>query len=175
VVVVEENIIPTDPIPPASPPPPQLVPILKIIQNDPAKVFDFEDLFGQDFPEGLVIGDYTPIPFIDIETELPPPEYFPEVMPEPIGGFEAMYDFLRANLTYPKGPRENFISGQVFIQFVVEKDGSISEVKVLSSVHPELDKEAIRVVKMMPKWNPGKQKGKAVRCYYQIPIRFSIN
>jgi protein TonB len=86
-----------------------------------------------------------------------------------------MYAFLQNTLKYPEVARNNNISGQVFLEFVVERDGSISGVKVLVGVYPDLDQEAIRVVKMMPKWKPGKQMGKPVRCFYQIPIRFTIN
>jgi TonB family protein len=103
------------------------------------------------------------------------PLRFVEVMPEPVGGMDAMYKFLQENLTYPKEARDKGISGTVFIEFVVEKDGSISNVKVLKSVDPDLDAESVRVVKLMPKWNPGKQMGKPVRCYFNIPIRFTIN
>ena len=95
--------------------------------------------------------------------------------PEPVGGFDALYKFLQENLKYPESARDEGVSGQVLIEFVVEKDGSISNVKVLKGVHPELDAEVVRVVEMMPKWNPGKQDGKPVRTFYQIPVRFSIN
>ena len=98
-----------------------------------------------------------------------------EVMPEPIGGWDAMYEFLRENLKYPEHARSEGIAGQVFLEFVVEKDGTISNVKVLKGVHPALDAESVRVVKMMPKWKPGTQDGKPVRTFYQIPIRFTIN
>jgi protein TonB len=100
---------------------------------------------------------------------------FVEEMPEYVGGMDAMYAFLQSNLKYPEVARNNGIAGQVFIEFVVERDGSISDVRVLVGVYPELDQEAVRVVRSMPKWKPGKQMGKAVRCYFNIPIRFTIN
>jgi len=96
-------------------------------------------------------------------------------MPEPIGGFEAMYKFLSENLKYPANAREEGIAGQVMIEFVVEKDGSITNVKAIEKAHPDLDAEAIRAVKLMPKWKPGKQMGKPVRTFYQVPVRFTIN
>ena len=69
---------------------------------------------------------------------------------------------------------ENGIQGKVFVEFVIEKDGSITNVRVLRSVDPSLDKEAIRVVSSMPKWKPGKQRGKAVRVSYTVPINFKL-
>jgi len=71
--------------------------------------------------------------------------------------------------------RDEGIKGTVVVEFVVGKDGSISNVKVLTGVHPDLDAESVRAVRLMPKWKPGKQMGKTVRCFYQIPIRFSIS
>jgi len=175
ITVIDMDVPVTDQTPPP-PPPPQTAReiLLKLVQSTPTFNFDL-DMFNQDFSEDLVIAVYEPVPIIDDETEAPPPMVFPEEMPEPIGGFEAMYAFLKAHLKYPERPRTAGISGQVFIEFVVERDGSISNVKVVMSVHPELDQEAVRVVKMMPKWKPGKQMGKPVRTLYQIPIRFAIH
>ena len=105
-----------------------------------------------------------------------PPVRFAKEMPEPVGGFDAMYKFLQENLRYPAEAREKGISGQVFIEFVVEKDGTITNARVIkSSGNEELDAEALRVVNMMPKWKPGKEKGKPVRTIYQIPVRFTVN
>ena len=78
------------------------------------------------------------------------------------------------NVRYPMIAQENNIQGKVFVQFVVEKDGSVSNVKVAKSVDPSLDKEAIRVVKAMPKWEPAKLRGKPVRVSCTIPIGFSL-
>jgi TonB family protein len=100
---------------------------------------------------------------------------FVEVMPEPIGGLDAMYKFLQENLKYPAEAREQNIQGQVFLEFVVEKDGSIANVKVLKGIHTLLDEEAMRAVKLMPNWKPGTQNGVPVRTYYQIPVKFTIN
>ena len=82
--------------------------------------------------------------------------------------------WLAKNTRYPMIAQENGIQGKVFVQFVIEKDGSISNVKVLRPVDPSLDKEAIRVVSSMPKWKPGKQRGKAVRVSYTVPINFQL-
>jgi len=175
IFVMDEDVMATDPTPPPPPPPvaQQQEVMLKLVEDNIKITTDFD--FSQDFDLDAVIEEYVPIEIVEEETEQAPPFRFVEEMPEPIGGFEAMYAFLQANLRYPEVARNNNIQGQVFIEFVVEKDGSISNVKVLVGVYPELDQEAVRVVRMMPKWRPGKQMGKPVRTFYQIPIRFTIN
>lgn len=95
-------------------------------------------------------------------------------LPEFIGGLEAMYSFLKSELNHPRSAIKNSIQGTVLLEFVVECDGSISNVKPIVSLYPKCDKEAIRVVKKMPKWNPGMQMGKPVRCCLILPIRFTL-
>ena len=85
-----------------------------------------------------------------------------------------MNKWLKDNVKYPILAQENGISGRVFVAFVVEVDGSITDVKVARSVDPSLDKEAVRVVKAMPKWNPGKQRNKPVRVAFTVPINFTL-
>lgn len=97
-----------------------------------------------------------------------------EQMPTFPGGDAALMDFLRNNVQYPQNAVENCVSGRVIVGFVVERDGSLTDVKVISRVDPSLDKEAIRVVLNMPKWNPGKQDGQRVRVRHQIPITFRL-
>jgi len=175
VIVVTDIDAPlTDPPPP--PPPPiqqQKDYLLQVVENE-MKV-NMEGLVFSEYDEDYEIPEYEIIKIIDDDAEPAPPEYWPEVMPEPVDGFENMYNFLHSHLKYPEKALIHRISGQVFIEFVVEKDGTISNVNVKIGVYPELDQEAVRVVKMMPKWRPGKQNGKNVRCYFQIPIRFTIN
>ena len=88
--------------------------------------------------------------------------------------FQVVQKWIAKNVKYPMIAQENNIQGKVFVQFVIEKDGSVSDVKVARSVDPSLDKEAIRVVKAMPKWKPGKQRGKPVRVSYTVPINFQL-
>ena len=95
-----------------------------------------------------------------------------EDMPQFPGG--SVQKWITKNVKYPMIAQENNIQGKVFVQFVIEKDGSVSDVKVARSVDPSLDKEAIRVVKAMPKWKPGKQRGKPVRVSYTVPINFQL-
>jgi len=96
-----------------------------------------------------------------------------EEMPEFPGGMEAMNKFINENLRYPK--TNGSFEGRIFVGFVVEKDGSLTNFKIIRSVAPILDEEALRVVKSMPKWIPGKLRGKAVRVQHQIPVTFTIN
>lgn len=98
-----------------------------------------------------------------------------EKNPEFPGGVNAMMDYLRGNLKYPESAKKNKQEGRVFIGFVVEKDGSVSNVKVLRGVCEELDSEAVRVVKSMPTWIAGRDKGEPVRVQYTLPIVFKLN
>ena len=98
-----------------------------------------------------------------------------ESMPEFPGGQQALFKYLSENVKYPVIAQENGIQGRVICQFVVNKDGSIVDVEVIrSGGDPSLDKEAIRVIKSMPKWKPGKQRGKAVRVKYTVPVNFKL-
>ena len=95
-----------------------------------------------------------------------------EDMPQFPGGTQKLFEYLAKNVRYPKEAEEKCIQGRVIVTFVVEKDGSITDAKVLRSVAPSLDAEALRVVNDMPKWIPGKQDGEPVRVKYTIPITF---
>ena len=98
-----------------------------------------------------------------------------EEMPEFPGGVEALMDYVGRNVKYPEEAKDKEIQGRVFVSFVIEKDGSVNEVKVLRGIGGGCDEEAVRVIKAMPKWTPGKQKGKPVRVNYQIPINFKLD
>ena len=114
----------------------------------------------------------------------PPPAPKPEVatkvfdvveeMPSFPGGSAALMSYLSSNTKYPVVAQENGVQGRVIISFVVERDGSISDVKVARSVDPSLDREAQRVVKSMPRWTPGKQNGQTVRVKYTVPVVFRL-
>ena len=90
------------------------------------------------------------------------------------GGQAALLQWLGQNIHYPAVAEEQGIQGRVVVSFVVEKDGSISSVQVVRGVDPSLDKEAVRVVKSMPRWTPGKQNGQAVRVKYNVPVTFKL-
>lgn len=97
-----------------------------------------------------------------------------EQMPEFPGGMKEMLKFLQENVKYPENAMKNNVQGRVIVQFVVEKDGTPTEFKVLRSVDPDLDAEALRVMKAMPKWKPGMQKGQVVRVKFTVPVSFKL-
>lgn len=91
------------------------------------------------------------------------------------GGMQELYKFLNKNLNYPAAAKEAGIQGRVVCQFVVNKDGSLVDVKIVKGLDPDLDREALRVINMMPKWKPGEQSGKKVRQRYTLPVQFKLN
>ena len=97
-----------------------------------------------------------------------------EVMPQFPGGQTAMLKYIMENIKYPKQIMEEGIQGRVTVSFIVEKDGRVSNVRLLRSVQSALDKEAVRVVKSMPKWSPGKHNGKPVRVRFNLPVMFKL-
>lgn len=97
-----------------------------------------------------------------------------EQMPSFKGGDAALMEWLSKNIKYPVVAEENGIQGRVVATFVVERDGSITDVKIVKSVDPSLDKEAVRVLKSMPKWIPGRQNGQPVRVKYTVPVTFRL-
>lgn len=97
-----------------------------------------------------------------------------EQMPEYPGGQRALMEFLARNIRYPRSEMLNGVQGRVIIQFIVDKDGTVTEPTVVRKVSPEIDKEAMRVITSMPKWTPGKQRGKPVRVKYTVPVRFRL-
>jgi TonB family protein len=97
-----------------------------------------------------------------------------EQMPEFPGGMAKLMEYLSQNVRYPALAMQQRVQGRVVVEFVVNKDGSISEESILRSVHPLLNEEALRVVKNMPKWSPGMQRGKAVRVRYTVPVLFRL-
>ena len=94
--------------------------------------------------------------------------------PEFPGGLDALSKFIADNIKYPQLAKENNITGKVFVSFVVEKDGRVGQVKILRDIGGGCGNEAVRVVKMMPRWKPGKQRGKAVRTQFNLPVNFDL-
>jgi protein TonB len=95
-------------------------------------------------------------------------------MPSFPGGNGALLEYLATHVKYPVVAQENGVQGRVIVSFVVERDGSITDVRVVRSVDPSLDREAARVVSSMPRWTPGKQNGSAVRVKYNVPVMFKL-
>ena len=98
-----------------------------------------------------------------------------ETMPSFRGGEQKLFEFLGNNLVYPKKAKEAGIEGQVFVEFYIERDGTVCDAKVLRGIGYGCDEEALRVIGLMPKWYPGKQRGKAVRVRYTLPINFKLS
>ena len=97
-----------------------------------------------------------------------------EQMPEYPGGMQALFEFISQNIKYPADAQKQKVEGRVLAKFVIETDGSISDIEVVKHAFPSLDAEAVRVIQAMPKWIPGRQKGQAVRVKFVMPINFSL-
>lgn len=145
--------------------------ILNIVENTAKADFNFD--FGQDVDADMAVEDFV-IEEVQEVVEEEPPVRFVEKMPSFPGGQEALMAYLRENIKYPQAARDAGAQGTVLVEFVVEKNGSVSNVKVLNSVFSACDEEAIRVIKSLPKWNPGEANGKKVRVFYNVPITFSL-
>jgi periplasmic protein TonB len=176
-VVLEEEIIPiTRPEeiqPPPPPPPPQIIESLNIVEDD---VEIDDELFIDDVEARAD----TRIEFSQIflpEEEVAEQEifYIVEDMPDFQGkGQDGFRQFIAENLRYPQIAAENGIQGRVFVQFVVNADGRVSDATVVRGVDPSLDREAIRVVMSSPRWTPGRQRGEPVRVAFTFPINFVL-
>ncbi len=153
---------------PKTPAPPEI----EVVEDDVEIDEDQADVQSAD----MVESDELSLPSGQGEKEKKEDKIFVSVQEEPQfpGGKEKMFDYIRSNLSYPRQAKEAGIEGTVFVNFVVNKDGSISRVKVRKGVNKALNQEAIRVVKSMPNWNPGRQRGKPVRATFLLPIRFSL-
>jgi protein TonB len=142
-------------------------PVIDIIKDDQGTIGD-KDQDGS-------IDPALPVAPKEATQETEEPAKFVEQMPKFPGGEDAWAEFLKNNLRYPSIAAEMGISGRVILQFVVEKDGHIDRITVLRSLGGGCDEEAIRVVKMMPNWNPGRQNGKAVPVYFTFPVVFTLH
>ena len=98
----------------------------------------------------------------------------PEIAPEFPGGTVALLSLIQQNIKYPEEAKEQEIQGRVIVQFTIEKDGSVSDVKVVKSVHPLVDEQVVRAISAMPAWKPGMHEGKPVRVSYSLPFRFRL-
>ena len=153
------------------PPPPQQPILLQAVEDDIDVADDIE--IDAEATVTTEVQEWTrPIQDEVIEEE----EIFMivEQVPEYPGGDEARLNFLRNNIKYPQMAREAGIQGTVYVGFVVEKDGSVTQVKVMRGIGGGCDEEAVRVTKMMPKWRAGKQRGKEVRVSYNMPVKFTL-
>ena len=144
---------------------------LEIVQDD-VEVEDIE--INADVDQNEVIEEYVPVEVEEEEVQEQEIFQIVEEMPAYPGGDAKLMEYVAKNIKYPQIARETGIQGRVFVGFVVEPDGSVSNVKVLRGIGGGCDEEAMRVVKSMPKWKPGKQRGKAVRVSYMLPVNFKL-
>jgi protein TonB len=169
-----EEIIPIteQKVKPPPPKPPQTVTLINVVDDDVEVEDEIE--IDVDMDDDTEMEEYVPI--IEEEEEIVEEQIFlvVEEMPSFPGGEADMYKYIGKNIEYPRMAKESGISGRVFVTFVVEKDGSVTDVKVLRGIGGGCDEEAVRVIKSMPKWKPGKQRGKPVRVQYRMPIKFTL-
>lgn len=158
--------------PPPPPAPPPQTTQFKIVEDDVEIEDDF--MIDVDVDQTTQIEAY--IPPVFEEEQVQEQEIFIVVEDPPSfpGGDEARIRFLSENIRYPQMARESGIQGTVFVTFVVETDGSVTDVRVLRGIGGGCDEEAIRVIQAMPNWNPGKQRGRPVRVQFNMPIRFTL-
>ena len=162
------------PPPPAAPPPPSIV--LNIVENT-AQIND-DISIDAEADESTQVDEYkTPGPVQEEEAEVQEQEIFQVVENAPAfpGGDMARMKFLQDNIKYPIMAKESGIQGTVYVTFVVERSGAVTDVKILRGIGGGCDEEALRVVKNMPKWEPGKQRGKPVRVQFNMPIKFTLS
>ncbi len=180
-VIEEEEMVPitqeTPPPPPEPPKEPQLSDIIDIVDNEVTIEEDFDWSTEDDENVGVEIKEYVPEEVVEevIEEEIIPLaviEEQPEFQGKKRG--QTFQDWVYSELVYPEIAKENGISGRVTLTFIINKDGSVSDVRILRGVDSSLDKEAIRVVSSSPKWKPGKQRGKPVKVRYDFPIIFQL-
>lgn len=174
---IEDNFEDIMDIPPTEQPPP---PPPKIQQPEIIEVPDEEEIEEEiDIDLDVEVTEETVIEEIVFEDE-PEEEASEEIFtivedqPEPKGGMAAFYEFVQKNLKYPAQARRMGIEGKVFVQFVVDKDGSINDVQSVKGIGAGCDEEAVRVIKSSPKWKPGKQRGRAVKVRMILPITFKL-
>ena len=144
---------------------------LEIVQDD-VEVEDIE--INAEVDQQEVIEEYVPVEVEEEDVQEQEIFQIVEEMPSYPGGEGKLMEYVAKNIKYPQIARETGIQGRVFVGFVVEPDGSVSNVKVLRGIGGGCDEEAMRVVKGMPKWKPGKQRGKAVRVSYMLPVNFKL-
>jgi len=175
-MVVEEEIIPItrqqEIKPPPPPEPPKTTEVLNIVEDD-VEIDDELEIDDTEADQDAAVE----IVEIDDEEEVEEAQVFfiVENMPEFPGGDLELRKYIAQHIQYPEVAKENGIQGKVFIQFVVNQKGEVEQVKVVRGVDPSLDKEAIRVIKALPKWKPGSQRGKPVKVSFTVPINFQLN
>lgn len=174
---VEDEMIPiTRPEevkPPPPPPPPQVVEVLNIVDNN-TDIDDELQIEDTEADDNTVVNVAPIVQQKEEQTEEQPVFFIVEDMPEFPGGDLALRKYIAQAIKYPVIAQENGIQGKVYVNFVVNTDGSVTDAKIARGVDPSLDKEALRVINSLPKWKPGKQRGKPVRVSFTVPINFVL-
>ncbi len=173
---IAEEIIPITEQKVKPPPPAPVQQVVKInIVEDDVEVEDDIDI-DVEADQNTEVQEYVAPVKVEEEESAEEQQIFMvvESMPEFPGGESQLYKFLAENIKYPQMAKESGIQGRVFVTFVVERDGRVTDVRVLRGIGGGCDEEAIRVVSNMPKWTPGKQRGKAVRVQYNLPVKFTL-
>ena len=177
-VLVEEEIISTNmetpPPPPAAPKIPVLSDQIDIVDDEIELEDDMFMNLEDDASLGVEIMDYVEVQEEVVEEEAIPFQLVEEKPSFQGGDANQFSKWVNSRLVYPEIAKENGVQGRVTLQFTVEKDGTVTKVKVLRGVDPSLDKEAVRVVSMSPKWKPGKQRDRAVPVTYTFPVIFQL-
>ena len=173
---VEDEIIPItrqeEVKPPPPPPPPKVVEVLNIV-DDETEIEDELEIEDTDIDEETAI-EVAPVLQEEEEADEGQVFFIVEDMPEFPGGELALRKFIANSIKYPVIAQENGIQGKVYVNFVVDKDGSITNARIARGVDRSLDQEALRVVNTLPKWKPGQQRGKPVKVSYTVPINFVL-
>ena len=177
-ILVEEEIISTNmetpPPPPAAPKIPVLSDQIDIVDDEIELEDDMFMNLEDDASLGVEIMDYVEVQEEVVEEEAIPFQLVEEKPSFQGGDANQFSKWVNSRLVYPEIAKENGVQGRVTLQFTVEKDGTVTKVKVLRGVYPSLDKEAVRVVSMSPKWKPGKQRDRAVPVTYTFPVIFQL-
>ncbi|NMD00437.1 MAG: energy transducer TonB [Bacteroidales bacterium] len=173
---IEEEIVPItkqEELKTPPPPPPAVTDVLEIVEDN-------KELTNEVKVENTEADANTQIQApIEVQQEEENEEivnfYVIEEKPEFPGGEAAMFQWIAKNVKYPEIAKENGVQGKVFVQFVIGKEGKVTDVQVVRGVDPSLDKEAVRIIQSMPAWKPGKQRGKPVKVSFQLPINFKLS
>ncbi len=182
---IEANLLkidnPNDNIVPPPPPPPVEIhedqvrytaPIVVDSVDENVEIKPVDDLINNNKPE--LPDDNNFVPPVIKDDNIVVDFYRIEEKPEFPGGEEALMKWIVDHTNYPQIPKEEGVTGKVFVSFIIDKEGNVTEVKLLNNVDPYLDKEALRVVSSLPAWKPGKQGGESVKVSFQLPIKFML-
>lgn len=174
VIELDLNVKPPEPPKPKIEEPQIMSPEVLVATDSPVESIEIETI--EDAPDRKVVFPSIPAPPMGDKDEVEElPLAFAEISPQFEGGQSALMKFLSESIRYPVVDVEQGVEGRVICTFIVEKDGSITDINVVRGLSPSIDKEAVRVISGMPKWNPGFQNGQSVRVKFTLPIIFRLS